>query len=94
MKNIQPGKGFSEVFVESDDAIGAYRLIVDPYSYFLFTTYGPEVAYLEAIIAQGFTTDQAVEYMCKHKPPMTTKAGDRPPQIDEIIVDDDIVIEN
>lgn len=59
---------YSEIFIHSDTyGIGVGRLMVDPYSYFLYTSNPAEIAEIEAMVSQGMSYGEAIDEMVKKR---------------------------
>lgn len=60
---------YSELFVDTPGGTGVCRLLVDPYSYFCYTSNGTEINQIEDMVKQGATYDEAIERMVatRHK---------------------------
>ena len=54
---------YSELFVNTPGGPGVCRLLVDPYSYFCYTSDGTEINQIEEMVKQGATYDQAIDRM-------------------------------
>ncbi len=54
---------YSELFFDTPFGKGVLRLVVDPYTYYLYTSNGPEIAEIESFLAQGFSYDEAIKQM-------------------------------
>lgn len=59
--STRPGE-FSEVFIyNSERGMGLGRLVVDPFSYWTYTTNPDDVSLLDELISQGMEVDEAIE---------------------------------
>jgi len=69
LKTIKSDKPqYSEIFMDTPFGVGIVRLTVDDYSYYTYTSFGPEIAEMEAMIDQGMTYDEAIKEMIrKHR---------------------------
>ena len=54
---------YSELFMDTPFGPGAGRLLVDPYSYYVYTSNATEISQIEDMVAQGITYDKAIEHM-------------------------------
>ena len=54
---------YSELFVDTPEGPGVCRLLVDPYSYYCYTSNGTEINQIEEMVKQGATYDEAIERM-------------------------------
>lgn len=66
IKNNKPR--YSEMFVDTPFAVGPIRLTVDPWTYWVNTTTGHEVARFEQCLDNGLTVEQALELCSGVKP--------------------------
>jgi conjugal transfer ATP-binding protein TraC len=58
-----PGK-YSEMYVDSPFASGIFRLTVDPYSYYIYTSSPAEIAEIEkSVFQEKITYDEAIKRM-------------------------------
>lgn len=71
---------YSELYVKHTTGAGVYRHIVDPYSYWLYTTNADEVARIRALQNQGLTIEEAIAQLTHQnqtsRPAKTTAAVD------------------
>jgi len=70
LKTVKSNKPkYSEIFIDSPFGIGVVRLIVDPYSYYIYTSDPKEVSEIQQLVkAKGMNYAKAIEYMVeKHK---------------------------
>lgn len=59
---------YSEIFIHSDAyGIGVGRLMVDPYSYYLYTSNPTEIAEIEAMVSNGMSYEEAIDEMVKRR---------------------------
>lgn len=66
LKSVRTNKPYySEVFVDSNAAIGVARLCVDPYSYYIYTSAPDEIVQIEKLIDGGMSYAEAIEEMVK-----------------------------
>lgn len=57
---------YSEVFIHSDAfGVGVGRLMVDPYSYYVYTSNPKEISEIESMVAQGLSYEEAIQEMIK-----------------------------
>lgn len=56
---------YSEIFMETPFGIGVARLLVDPYSYYMYTSSAKEISEIEDMVKGGMTYDDAVAFMVK-----------------------------
>ena len=56
---------YSEMYFITETGRGHARLIIDPYSYYLYTSNGPENQEMEAMVSSGMTWDEAIKEMVK-----------------------------
>jgi len=63
LKSMRPN--YSELFIDSPFGRGVARLSVDPYSYYLYTSSGDEVAEIEKLIDGGMSYDAAIREMVR-----------------------------
>lgn len=54
---------YSEIFMDTPFGKGVGRLVVDPYSYYVYTSDGKEVAEIESLVAQGMPYENALSEM-------------------------------
>ncbi len=64
LKSVRTNKPlYSEIFMDSPFGIGIVRLVVDPYSYFIYTSSAKEVAEIEQLMKEGMSNDEAIHAM-------------------------------
>jgi conjugal transfer ATP-binding protein TraC len=65
LKGVRSNKPFySEVFIDSPFGIGVGRLLVDPYSYYVYTSSAKEIAEIESLVREGgLSYDKAIRKM-------------------------------
>jgi len=64
LKSIKsPRPRYSEIFMDTPLGMGVARLVVEPYSYFLYTSDAGENAEIESIVRSGKTYHEALETM-------------------------------
>ena len=57
---------YSEIFIHTDEfGKGVARLMVDPYSYFVYTSNPQEMAEIESLVSQGMDWEEAINEMVK-----------------------------
>ncbi len=56
---------YSEIFMDTPFGKGVGRLVVDPFSYYVYTSDGAEVAEIEALVSRGLSYEDAIEKMVK-----------------------------
>ncbi len=61
MKTV--GGRYSEIFMDSPYGKGIARLVVDPFSYYVYTSAASEYSEIEAMVDRGMTYDQAIDEM-------------------------------
>ncbi|MGC9100086.1 MAG: TraC family protein [Caldisericum sp.] len=55
---------YSEIFVKTDSfGEGVIRLVVDPYSYYVFTSNPAEIAAIEQLVSQGLSYEEAIDHL-------------------------------
>jgi conjugal transfer ATP-binding protein TraC len=55
---------YSEIYMDTPWGRGVARLIVDRYSYYLYSTTPKDVAMIEELVRSGLSYDEAIEKMC------------------------------
>lgn len=61
LKSVKSNRpNYSEIFLDTPFGVGVARLTVDPYSYYVYTSTGVEVAEIEGMVAQGMSYDEAI----------------------------------
>ena len=64
LKSVQtPRPKYSEIFLDTPYGVGVSRLIMDPFSYFLFTSDGKENAMINKIVNQGYSYADAIGFL-------------------------------
>lgn len=59
---------YSEIFIHSDIfGVGVARLVVDPYSYYIYTSDPNEIAKIQTMVNQGMSYEEAINEMIKGK---------------------------
>lgn len=62
LKGVKSNKPkYSEIFMDSPFGIGVVRLIVDPFSYYLYTSDAREISELESLVEKGMTYEDAIK---------------------------------
>jgi conjugal transfer ATP-binding protein TraC len=69
IRDLQKTDDYAEFYAinQSAKGEGLYRLIVDPLSYFLYTTEGKEKAALTQLTSKGYTLEEAIEQLAKQE---------------------------
>jgi conjugal transfer ATP-binding protein TraC len=69
IRDLQKTDDYAEFYAinQSAKGEGLYRLIVDPLSYFLYTTEGKEKAALTQLTSQGYSLEEAIEKLAKQQ---------------------------
>lgn len=66
LKSVRTNKPYySEIFIDSNTAMGVARLCVDPYSYYVYTSAPDDVVAIEKLLEKGISYDEAIEEMVK-----------------------------
>jgi conjugal transfer ATP-binding protein TraC len=66
LKSVMSVKGkYSELYMDTPFGKGVARLIVDPFSYFVYTSDATEISEIESFINRGMSYDQAIEEMVR-----------------------------
>ena len=63
LKSMRPK--YSELFIDAPFGRGVARLSVDPYSYYVYTSSGDEVAEIEKMVDGGMSYDAAIREMVR-----------------------------
>lgn len=61
------GSKYSELFIDSPFGLGVVRLVVDPYSYYVYTSDAKDVSQIENLIKEGLTYDGAIRKILESK---------------------------
>ena len=62
LKSIRSVKGqYSELFIETGNSIGIARLVVDKFSYYIYTSDARDVAKIEELLKEGYSYEDAIE---------------------------------
>ena len=57
---------YSEIFIHTDEfGKGVARLMVDPYSYYIYTSNAKEISEIESMVSQGLSYEEAINEMVK-----------------------------
>lgn len=67
LRGVKPGAGYSEVFVKHESGGGLFRFVVDPYSYFLYSTNPKDQARLMKLAEEGHSTQEAIRMLAEGK---------------------------
>jgi len=62
-----PKPRYSEIFMDTPIGVGIARLVVDPFSYYLFTSDAGEIAQIEKLVASGMSYAEAIREMVKKR---------------------------
>lgn len=65
ISGVQPGPGYSEVYVQHETGSGLFRFMVDKYSYFIYSTNPKDLARLHALQEKGIETAEAVRMLAE-----------------------------
>jgi conjugal transfer ATP-binding protein TraC len=57
---------YSEIFMDTPFGVGVGRLVVDPFSYYVFTSDASEIAEIEAMVDGGMSYEDAIREMVKN----------------------------
>jgi conjugal transfer ATP-binding protein TraC len=64
LKSVKsPRPRYSEIFMDTPIGTGIARLVVDPFSYYLFTSDASDIAKIERLVASGKTYAEAITEM-------------------------------
>lgn len=59
---------YSEIFIHSDSfGVGVARLMVDPYSYYIYTSNPTEIAEIQSMVNNGMSYEEAINEMVKRR---------------------------
>ncbi len=61
------GSKYSEIFVDTPFGQGIIRLVVDPFSYYVYTSDAKEVAQIERLIKEGLSYEEAINKILSEK---------------------------
>ena len=68
LKSVATNKpSYSEIFMDTPFGVGVGRLIVDPFSYYVYTSDPQEIAELESVVASGISYEEAIEKMLENR---------------------------
>lgn len=68
LKSVKsPRPRYSEIFMDTPIGVGVCRLVVDPFSYYLFTSDAAETAQIEKLVQSGMTYPQAIKEMVRRR---------------------------
>ena len=56
---------YSEIFIDSPFGMGVVRLLVDPYSYYVYTSDAKDVSAIENLIKEGMTYNEAIKKLMR-----------------------------
>lgn len=56
---------YSEIFMDTPFGVGVVRLVVDPFSYYVYTSDGREVAEIESMVSKGMPYEEAIKEMVR-----------------------------
>lgn len=66
LKSLKTNKPkYSEIFMDTPFGVGIARLVVDPYSYYVYTSDAGEITKIEAMLDKGASYEEAVDEMVK-----------------------------
>ena len=66
LKGVKSNKPkYSEILMDTPFGIGVVRLVVDPFSYYLYTSDAREISELESLVERGMTYEDAIKEMVK-----------------------------
>ncbi len=63
VKTVKPK--YSEVFMDTPFGKGVARLVVDPFSYYVYTSAPEEISEIESLVNGGMSYDRAIEEMVR-----------------------------
>jgi len=64
LKSVQtPRPRYSEIFLDTPYGLGVARLLMDPFSYYLFTSDGKENAVINNIVNKGYSYAEAIDFL-------------------------------
>ncbi len=68
LESVRSRKGnYSEIFMETPGGSGVARLVVDPYSYYLYTSDPNDIAKLNKLVDEGHSYDEAIGILAKKR---------------------------
>jgi len=66
LKGVKSNKPkYSEILMDTPFGIGVVRLVVDPFSYYLYTSDAREISELESLVERGMTYEDAIKEMVR-----------------------------
>lgn len=65
ISGVQPGAGYSEVYIQHETGAGLFRFMVDKYSYFVYSSNPRDLARLHALQEQGIPTAEAMRMLAE-----------------------------
>jgi len=66
LKSVKTNKPrYSEIFMDTPFGTGVARLVVDPFSYYVYTSDAKEISEIEALVDGGMSYDQAIREMVR-----------------------------
>ena len=68
LKSVKsPKPRYSEIFMDNPLGVGVARLVVDPFSYYLFTSDATDIAQIERLVESGMTYPEAIKEMVRRR---------------------------
>lgn len=69
LKSVKTNKPrYSEIFMDTPFGTGVARLVVDPFSYYVYTSDAKEISEIEALVDGGMSYEEAIrEMVCKYR---------------------------
>lgn len=68
LRGIQPGRGYSEVYVQGENGAGLARFVVDPFTYYYYTTNAVDLTLINDTAKQlGVERLKAIEYLANRE---------------------------
>lgn len=66
LKSVRANKQkYSELFMDTPFGLGVARLVVDPFSYYVYTSDAKEIAEIESLVESGMSYEQAIQEMIR-----------------------------
>lgn len=65
ISGVQPGPGYSEVYIQHETGSGLFRFVVDKFSYFAYSTNARDLARLEALKQKGVPAEEAFRMLAE-----------------------------
>ncbi len=66
LKSVRTNKPkYSELFMDTPFGLGVARLVVDPFSYYVYTSDAKEIAEIESLVENGMSYEQAIQEMIR-----------------------------